>query len=80
MTAADTAPRFDAAAFAKRLRARMDATGLGVRQAAAQAGVSPSAMSRAASGWPQLSHENVLRLEAWMQADARDQSSQGEAA
>lgn len=71
---------FDSAAFARRLRALLAATGLGVRQAAAQAGVSPSAMSRAASGWPQLSHENVLRLEAWMQAAAADQPSQGEAA
>lgn len=59
------APLFDATAFARRLAPAVTAAG-GVRAAAAAAGVSPATVSRACQGWPQLSVENHLRLEAWL--------------
>jgi hypothetical protein len=58
-------PLFDDLAFAKRLRPAVDAAG-GVRAVAAASGASPSTVSRACQGWPQLSHENYLRLTNWL--------------
>lgn len=59
-------PKFDDRAFAEALRPAVDAAG-GVREVARQASVSPATVSRAAQGWPQLSHENYLRLSAWLE-------------
>ena len=56
---------FDERAFALRLQARI-ATFPSMRQAAADADISHVTMSRAANGWPDLSHENYLRLAAWL--------------
>lgn len=53
-------PLFDDRQFAKDLQPVVQE--LGMREAARIAGVSPSTISRAAAGWPQLSHENYLRL------------------
>ena len=55
---------FDASAFAKRVREHLGDRS--TRTAAEQAGVSPATISRACNGHPDLSHENVLRLERWM--------------
>lgn len=58
-------PRFDDRAFAEALRPAV--TRFGVREVARLADVSPSTVSRAAQGWPQLSHENFLRLSTWLE-------------
>lgn len=58
-------PLFDAAAFGNRVAQAVAAVG-GGRKAAPLAGVSTATLSRACNGWPNLSHEAVLRLEAWM--------------
>jgi hypothetical protein len=60
------ARRWDHLEFAMRIRLRLvDYPNL--RAAAAEAGVSPTTLSRAANGWPELSHENFVRLETWME-------------
>ena len=59
-----TARKFDAAAFAVRISARLGKTPL--RTAAVEAGVSYVTLARAANGWDHLSVENFLRLSAWL--------------
>ncbi|MBI1684429.1 hypothetical protein [Caulobacter hibisci] len=63
-------PLFDAVAFAQALRQRLaDRADLpGYRDAAAEAGVSAATFSRAANADATLSHENFLRLSAWLAA------------
>lgn len=62
-------PLFDAAAFARELRLHMAGLlQLSQRDAAAQAGVSPATFTRAINTANDLSHENYLRLRAWMDA------------
>lgn len=58
-------PRFDSVAFARRLAPAVQAAG-GVRAAAAVSGVDAATISRACNVWPTLSHENWLRLTAWL--------------
>lgn len=60
------APLFDASAFAGRLMPVVQRVG-GVRPASRSSGVDAATLSRACRGWPTLSHENYLRLSAWMQ-------------
>jgi len=60
-----TGPMFDAAAFARDLSAAVARAG-GMRRAAVASGVSAPTISRACAAWPTLSHENHLRLTAWM--------------
>jgi hypothetical protein len=68
---------FDERAFAQRLQAAI-ASFPSMRQAAAAADISHVTMSRAANGWPDLSHENYLRLASWLgqfeRASARQMS------
>lgn len=65
----DAEPLFDARALARRLGAAIDARpGLSARAAAAEAGVASPSLHRALRGWPDLSHENFLRLERWLAA------------
>jgi plasmid maintenance system antidote protein VapI len=61
-------PLYDAADFGRRLSERMAANRQSQRQAAQVIGVSYSTLSRAVNGWPDLSHENWLRLSAWLDA------------
>jgi transposase-like protein len=67
-------PLFDDLAFSRSLRLAVERAG-GVREVARQAGVSPSTVSRAAQGWPQLSHENWLRLTAWLETPERKEAA-----
>ncbi|PZQ63383.1 MAG: hypothetical protein DI570_09325 [Phenylobacterium zucineum] len=67
-------PLFDATAFARRLSAAVDVAG-GQRATARAAGVSAATVNRACKGWPDLSHENVLRLEAWMDGQHQEQAA-----
>lgn len=60
-----TGPLFDPYAFAVRVRAAVQRAG-GVRAAEQASGISIATLSRVSRGWAQLSHENYLRLEAWM--------------
>ena len=62
-------PIFDAGGFGARLQAAADARGLGVREIARATSCSPATVSRALRGWPDLSHENYLRLAHWLDAD-----------
>ena len=66
-------PAFDAAAFGGRLQAAAEARGLGVRDIARATSCSPATVSRALRGWPDLSHENYLRLAQWLDAQAADE-------
>lgn len=71
MTAAPlTGPLFDPYAFAVKVRAAVQRAG-GVRAAERASGISGATISRASHGWPTLSHENYLRLEAWMAEQER---------
>lgn len=58
-------PVFDAWAFAARLKPAVAAAG-GGRALAREIDVSHVTISRACRGWPELSHENYLRLSAWL--------------
>lgn len=59
---------FDSQAFARRLRAAMDERpDVTWRDLVAQARVSKATISRALNAEPNLSHENVLRLQAWIE-------------
>lgn len=64
---------FNAADFARRLKIQLGDRP--ARQVALAAGVSPATMSRVLSGWPELSHENWLRLERWMQLDQQERTA-----
>lgn len=67
---------FDYMALAQRLRAALaERGGLSERQAAVQARVSPPTFWRAVNGDPSLTHETVLRLEAWIGAGAAEQQA-----
>ncbi|WP_332772970.1 helix-turn-helix domain-containing protein [Phenylobacterium sp.] len=66
MIAARTPRLFDAEDFADRVAGAIQARGLTLRQVADESGVSPASLSRIQGGWLDVSHENVLRLEAWM--------------
>lgn len=57
-------PKFDAYDFAGRLSEKL--AGRPLRTVAEEAGVSYVTLSRAAKGWPELSHENFLRLSEWL--------------
>lgn len=59
---------FDAGAFGRRLAERRAANAQSLRQAADAAGVSVATFTRVEGGWDHLSHENYLRLEAWLAA------------
>lgn len=74
MTADWDEPMFDDRAFALRLRGAVEAVG-GVREVARRSRASPSTVSRAAQGWPQLSHENWLRLTAWLATHERKEAA-----
>lgn len=64
-----TEPMFDAAAFARELRTYMSGRlDLSQAEAAARAGVSAATFSRAMNVAVDLSHENFLRLRAWLDA------------
>lgn len=58
-------PLFDAYGFAGKLAPAVRAAG-GVRAVARLTELSPATISRACRGWSDLSHEAVLRLEAWL--------------
>lgn len=59
---------FDAEAFARRLREAQEARDLTVRAIAVEAGCGAATVQRALRGWPDLSHENYLRLTHWLDA------------
>lgn len=59
---------FDAEAFAARLRQAQEDRGATVRAIAEAAGVGGATVHRALRGWPDLSHENYLRLAHWLDA------------
>jgi hypothetical protein len=61
---------FDADAFALQFLGALTSRGVSLREASAQAGVSYSTLSRVQSGWPDLSHENFLKLSVWMHGAA----------
>ncbi|TCS14574.1 hypothetical protein [Caulobacter sp. BK020] len=64
-----TEPLFNASQFARELRLHMAGLApLSQREAAAQAGVSAATFTRAMNVASDLSHENYLRLTAWMAA------------
>lgn len=60
------APRlFDERALAQAVAARVGDFP-SQREAAMSAGVAPTTLSRVLNGWADLSHENYLRIEAWL--------------
>ncbi len=62
---------FDAEAFAEAFQAALTSRGLSLREASALTGVSYPTLSRVKAGWPDLSHENYLKLTAWMAREAQ---------
>jgi len=56
---------FDAEAFARQVRERVAAC-RSQNAAAAAAGVSKATMSRIVNADPNVSHENVLRVQRWL--------------
>lgn len=67
-------PLFDCLALAAEIHAA-SARFASMRQAAAAAGVDPATFSRARRGWPTLSHENWLRLRAWLDSLHQEQAA-----
>lgn len=57
---------FDADDFADRLSRALAARKLTLRAAADETGVSYPTLSRVQAGWPDLSHENFLKLDHWL--------------
>lgn len=60
-------PMFDAYAFALEVKAAVDRAG-GMRAAERASGIPVTTFSRVCNGWTALSHENYLRLTAWLQS------------
>jgi hypothetical protein len=61
---------FDAVAFAARVRRVVAARGLSLREGAAEADVALAVFQRALQAHPYTSHENILRLQAWLDRHA----------
>jgi hypothetical protein len=59
-------PLFDSVAFARRLRAGVDRRGVADACCAEEAGVDRATFARATNASGALSHENWLRLAAWL--------------
>lgn len=64
-----SAPGFDAQAFAERLAPAIAARAITTRALGGEIGLSPSTISRACRGWPDLSHAAFLKLSAWLGAE-----------
>jgi hypothetical protein len=64
-------PLFDAYAFARRLKPAVQTAG-GARALEPLVEVSHVTISRACRGWAELSHENYLRLSAWLDAQREE--------
>jgi hypothetical protein len=63
-------PLFDAYAFALKVKAAVERAG-GMRAAARVSGIPLATFSRAVNRTVPISHENYLRLEAWMEHQER---------